>query len=164
MVTFLLTSTTLSAWVFGMGEGNPAYATKWRDRFTSLPDPETAQTAYPEVQSKRFPNGEWIFGVSSDSHSSHWGGTVVLKESTGEIHAYFGHVCGHYRLQKIFNNAKSLQDFYQDEQWKGHFHEYTVSCHRAPQIRPLVSAPKLGRGANVHWYIPIKSFGVPLRS
>ena len=31
----------------------------------------------------------------------------------------------------------------------GHY----VGCHRAPQIRPLLSAPKLGRGVGVHCHL-----------
>jgi hypothetical protein len=109
---FLLTSTFLSAMAFGMGKGDPRYAVHWRDRLSALSDPDSAKAAYSSIQSKRFPNGEWVFGVSSDSHDSHWGGTIVVKDSTGQIHAYFGHVCGPNRLEYILSTAESLREFY----------------------------------------------------
>jgi hypothetical protein len=110
--TFLLTSTFFSAMAFGMGKGDARYAVRWRDRLSALPDPDSAKAAYSSIQSKRFANGEWIFGVSSDSHDSHWGGTIVVKDSTGQIHAYFGHVCGPNRLEYMFYKTQSLREFY----------------------------------------------------
>src|SRR5947209_6145609 len=92
--TYLLTCTLLSAWVFGEGGGNYGYAQHWHDRLAAFSDPDEAQAAYPEVEAKRFSNGEWVMGVSADSHASHWGGTIVVKDSTGATHVYFGHVCG----------------------------------------------------------------------
>lgn len=110
ITAFLLTSTFFSAMAFGMGKGDPRYAARWRDRLSALPD--SAKAAYSSIQSKRFPNGEWIFGVSSDSHDSHWGGTIVVKDSTGQIHTYFGHVCGPNRLEYMFHKTQSLREFY----------------------------------------------------
>jgi len=126
---YLLTSTVLSAWVFGMGAGNVKYATTWRDRFERFDDPESAQAAYSAVEAKRFPNGEWVFGVSSDSHGSHWGGTIVVRDSTGKIHAYFGHVCGPRRLEhSTFGNSNSLKEFYESREWSQFkFQEYDFS-------------------------------------
>jgi hypothetical protein len=123
--TFLLTSTFASALAFGMGVGDTRYAAKWRDRFAPLPDPETAKAAYPEVEAKRFPNGEWVFGVSADSHGSHWGGTVVYKDSSGRTRAFFGHVCGPRRLSHMLYAPQSLKEFYDHSDWEHHeFQEY----------------------------------------
>jgi hypothetical protein len=107
-----LTATPLSALILGMGQGSPRYAQKWRQAFLSLPDPETAENRYPEIAVKRYRNEEWVFGVCEDSHSSHWGGTVIVKDSTGRVRAFFGHVCGQRFLAHALEQSESLQDFY----------------------------------------------------
>ena len=73
-------------------KGSPEYAARWRAAFGQFPDPETAQAAHPEVMAKRFPNGEWAFGVDRDSHKYPDGGPVVVKGSTGRVRAFFGHL------------------------------------------------------------------------
>lgn len=116
---YLLTCTVLSAWVFGLGHGDSNYARTWKQRIEALPDPATAKVAYPEIEATTFPNGEWVFGVSSDSHGSHWGGTIVIKDSTGKVHVYFGHVCGPHRLEAcMFHQCKSLEEFYRHDDWQ----------------------------------------------
>jgi hypothetical protein len=125
LLAYLFTSTPLSIFVFGMGEGSPDYAHQWRDALKDLADPEAAQSAYPDIIWKRFDNGEWIFGVCSDSHSSHRGGTIVVKDSTGQVRAFFGHVCGPRWLERAllhglksldeFQGPKSLDEFYGSE-------------------------------------------------
>ena len=111
-ITYLITCTFLSAWVLGLGRGNEGDAQKWLDRFKGLPDPESAKAAYPDVDTKRFPNGEWVFGVSTDSHHSHWGGTLVIKDSDGRVSAWFGHVCGQSKLLWMSQSKNSLREFY----------------------------------------------------
>ena len=119
LLTYALTCTALSAWVFGLGRGDRGFAEKWYHRLQTLPDLETAQAAYPEIEGKRFQNGEWVFGVSADSHGSYWGGTIVVKDSTGRIRVFFGHVCGRRRLESaIFQRVESLQAFDDHPEWE----------------------------------------------
>jgi hypothetical protein len=101
LITYVLTGTPLSTWVFGLGKGSPAYAAKWRARLHPLSDPDAARATHPEIEVLRFGNGEWVIGVSDDSHASHWGGTVVVKDSTGQVRAFFGHVCGSRFLERL---------------------------------------------------------------
>jgi hypothetical protein len=111
---------------FKRGEGSTSYARMWRERFESIEDPETAQAKFDEVIVKRFQNGEWIFGVCADSHSSIHGGTVVVKDSRGNTHVYFGHVCGPKALEIALGPLRSLDGFYESE-WVSRpgFIEYT---------------------------------------
>jgi hypothetical protein len=108
-----------------LGTGSTKDAELWRSRFESIPDPETAKARYPEVDVMRYSNGEWIFGFCTDSHSSMWGGTIVVKDSGGQIRAFFGHVCGCEYLDWRLRDTKSLDDFYGSEIWRMHgFKEY----------------------------------------
>jgi hypothetical protein len=104
--------------------GSAELAARWRSEFAALPDPDAAQAAHPGVVGKRFPNGEWVFGADRDSHAYRDGGTVVIKDSTGRVRAFFGHVCGGI-LAGVLQRAKSLDDVYADDQWRvHHFNEY----------------------------------------
>lgn len=122
---YMLTCTFFSAWVFGYGQGDAGYAQKWRERLEPLADPEEACGRYPEVVAEKFENGEWIFGVCDDSHRSHWGGTIVVKDSRGQVRALFGHVCGPSFLKAVLKmqDEKSLQGFY-SSRYLHSFHEY----------------------------------------
>lgn len=93
-------------------KGSPEYAAKWREVFDGVADPDDAHAHYPEVQFKRFGKGEWVFGVSRDSHRFPDGGTIVVKDSTGRVRAFFGHVCGPGRLAMMMDPATSLEEFY----------------------------------------------------
>jgi hypothetical protein len=105
--------------------GSPEYAARWRAVLEPLPDPETAQASHPEVMGRRFPNGEWAFGVDRDSHRFKDGGTIVVKDSTGRVRAFFGHVCGSGRLGGWLREANSLEEFYNSDQWRVfQFHEH----------------------------------------
>jgi hypothetical protein len=113
---------------FSMGNGSPTYAKKWKARLDELPDPESARAKYDEIVVKRYGNNEWIFGVSANSHSSIDGGTIVVRDSRGDIHAFFRHVCGDSRaLQMGFDSARSLDGFYHSEWFEQFgFTEYQV--------------------------------------
>jgi hypothetical protein len=127
VLLYVFNYTTLSTWVYGSGRGWPAYAHRWADAFLDIPDPETAQARYSEVTVRRFENGEWAFGVCSDSHSSHRGGTIVVKDSAGRLRAFFGHVCGPFFLESTLRTAKSLDSFYESEAMrKFGFREYQL--------------------------------------
>jgi hypothetical protein len=97
--------------------GSPELAAHWRSELVGYGNPEAAQSARPEVVGKRFPNGEWAFGMDRDSHAYRDGGTVVIKDSTGRVRVFFGHVCGSI-LPGVLNRANSLDEVYQDQQWR----------------------------------------------
>src|SRR4051812_41812277 len=94
-----------------MGTGSATYAHRWEERLAALTTTDEATARYPEVQARTFPTGEWIFGVGDDSHASMFGGTVVIKDSRGAIHTYFGHVCGPGYLRLIGHSAATLDEF-----------------------------------------------------
>jgi len=88
---------------FGMsnsgGSGSMSEAVKLRPVVEAMPEPtETSVDRKAETVGIRFPNGEWVTGVTKDSHGlySKWygGGTVVLKDSRERVRCFFGHVCG----------------------------------------------------------------------
>ncbi len=74
-------------------------AVKLRPVVEAMPEPvESFGDRDKQTVGIRFPNGEWVTGVTKDSHGlySEWfgGGTVVLKDSSGRVRCFFGHVCG----------------------------------------------------------------------
>ena len=58
---------------------------------------------------EEFPDGRWIACVHASSHGEPGGGTIVTRDDSGEIHVFFGHVCGHLRAQ-----GDTLEEFYRD--------------------------------------------------
>jgi hypothetical protein len=70
------------------------------------------KTRYPFAATRRYPDGSWICGVSEDSHASPDGGTIILKDSSGAIKVFFGHVCGPDMLQELATRSSSLTEFY----------------------------------------------------
>jgi hypothetical protein len=105
LVAYVITCTPISTWVFGLGAGSPAFAEKWRARLQPIGDPDSATALYSDIEVVRFKDGDWVIGVSDDSHASPWGGTVVVKDSTGATRAFFGHVCGPGFLSKRLSKA-----------------------------------------------------------
>ena len=61
----------------------------------------------PSALLKSFPDGQWIACAHADSHSEPGGGTIVSRDSSGEVHVFFGHVCGH-----VFARGETLEEFY----------------------------------------------------
>lgn len=99
--------------ILPMGNGSESYALKWSAKLEDINSVEEAYSKHSNIYVKNFDNGEWVFGVSSDSHSNPWGGTIVLKDSNGKIRSYFGHVCGSGFLKRLFKMpAKNLNTFY----------------------------------------------------
>jgi hypothetical protein len=84
----------------------------------SLTDPETAQQLHPDWGLLKFPNGEWVFGYGINSHGIRLGrGTLVVKDSRGQVRIFFGHICG--ENGGVFlsrDSVKTLDDFYRDLQ------------------------------------------------
>lgn len=101
------------------GEGSVPRANLWRGRLQEFGDPEAAHKAYPEVVSKRFGNGEWVFGVSEHSYMNPQGGTIVVKDIRGRVRAFFGQVADMDYLGDLLRHAESLDSLYE---MLGRFH------------------------------------------
>ena len=70
-----------------------------------------------------FPNGEWAIVKSRSSHGGLWhgGGTVIVKDSDGLIHAFHrGHVCGDGNplINGEFNDLRSFYDAMADSDFE----------------------------------------------
>ena len=99
----------------GSSSGSPELAAEWWAAFLAALGPDEAAAADPDVVVLRFPNGEWAFGKSQDSHGI-WrrgGGTLVVRDSRGRVRAFFGHVCGpRYMEWGLGREHPSLDAFY----------------------------------------------------
>ncbi len=95
-----------------LGRGSAEHAAKWQAILENLSDPELVKTRYPFAATKRYADGSWIFGLSEDSHAGRDGGTIVVKDSSGKVRAFFGHVCGPDMLQDVITHSGSLVEFY----------------------------------------------------
>jgi len=63
----------------------------------------------PRALVKSFADGRWIACVYADSHGEPGGGTVVTRDSRGEVHVFFGHVWG-----DLFAEGDTLEEFSND--------------------------------------------------
>lgn len=98
----------------GSDAGSPELAAEWRDDLAEYSTPDDATANNPDIEHVAFPNGEWFVGRAQDSHGM-WrrgGGTVVIKDSNGETHVFFGHVCGGRFLSWGFGDHANLTSFY----------------------------------------------------
>lgn len=118
IVLFLLAPGAFFAfWIivaFGSDAGSPALAAEWRDEFTAYQAPAAATATDPTIEHIAFENGDWLIGRAQNSHGM-WrrgGGTLVVKDSNGETHAFFGHVCGGGFLRWGFGEHTDLRSFY----------------------------------------------------
>lgn len=98
-----------------LGYGSVAEAHRLRTVLEPIDQPD-ATLDERDVESKRFPNGEWIVGIGQSSHNS-WailrgGGTLVVKDSRGQVRAFFGHICGPAGFQWTVQTATNLDEFY----------------------------------------------------
>ena len=115
---------------YGLRSGSEEYARKWKTQllachsldevkqhfncFVIEPRPssqiirvtETIK-GRPSALLKSFPDGRWIACAHADSHSEPGGGTIVSRDSSGEVHVFFGHVCGH-----VVVSGETLQEFH----------------------------------------------------
>jgi hypothetical protein len=102
--------------VASTGTGSPEGATRLWALVAPIPDPESGQGCDPEYGYKWFPNGEWVLGISRDSHGIlckfNGGGTVVFKDSRGQIRCFFGHICGPGGHRSLLHQPKSLDELY----------------------------------------------------
>lgn len=110
------------------GIGSMKEALRLRPMVEAMPEPEESFRDH-STQSVgiRFPNSEWVVGVTKDSHALYseytGGGTIVLKDSRGRVRCFFGHVCGSGNFM-LANKAKSLDEFdaalanfFAEQQW-----------------------------------------------
>lgn len=84
----------------GSDKGSPELAQEWKVELARYQTPQEAKAKNPNIIVVEFANGEWVFGRSQSSHGM-WkrgGGTTVVKDSKGQIRAFFGHVCGDGQL------------------------------------------------------------------
>ena len=99
------------------GTGSAREATRLRAIIEPIPDPESGSGCDPEYVFERFENGEWVLGIGRDSHALlskyRGGGTVVVKDSRGQIRGFFGHICGSGGLKTYMYRVRSLDEFYQ---------------------------------------------------
>jgi hypothetical protein len=111
-------------------EGLPSDARKWRATLQSYPNFDAvisnppSHEGYVDYFSKRFPNGEWLFGIEVASHQIFSkGGTVVIRDSLGRTRVFYGHVCSIGNTQYFADNSKDLNDFYTKFQQNSIFRE-----------------------------------------
>ena len=122
LAVLFLVATPVLVFVWGMkttgGTGSMAEAQKLRPRVAAIPGPDSLPAGDRDYRALRFPNGEWVVGVATDSHALFaeytGGGTVVTKDSRGRVRCFFGHVCGKGAAlspEAPSARAKSLDEF-----------------------------------------------------
>jgi len=129
LLTFVLIVASTSP---RMGGGSHRYARKWRKQLlacqsldevkrhfncleiksradgASITDYVTEKVAgRPDALIRSFPDGRWIACAYADSHGDRGGGTIVTRDSSGEIHTFLGHVCG-----DLHAKGETLEEFY----------------------------------------------------
>ncbi len=79
----------------GSDRGSPELASRWRILLSEFSDPNSAVATNERVWVIHCENGEWMFGLAQGSHGiwKRGGGTVVTKDSNGDLRSYRGHVC-----------------------------------------------------------------------
>ena len=121
----------LALWVattFGSNAGSPELAKEWRHQLKQYKSLAEAKAADPTLEAITLANGEWLFGHAQDSHGI-WrrgGGTMVMKDSNHETHAFLGaHVCGPNYIGRVSggDRTQDLGSFYKEMIVLG-FHEY----------------------------------------
>jgi hypothetical protein len=110
-------------------------AEEWKHVLEPFENVEDAVQKEPLVQGKRFPDGDWVFGLCRDSHGrfKQGGGTLVVKDSRGKVRAFFGHVCGWLALEAMLREQKSLDEFYEYLLQHWQFQEYQWTKGTAAQ-------------------------------
>ena len=64
--------------------------------------------------------------IGSGSHSSSEGGTIVVRDSRGQIRCFMGHVCGEQLVYRSFKNYENLDELY-NKCLEDRFKEYEIS-------------------------------------
>src|SRR5579859_265627 len=97
----------------GSSKGSVPLADEWRREFAQYQSPNEATRQNVRIVELQFESGEWAFGRAASSHGI-WvrgGGTLVVKDSKGDVRAFFGHVCGDGHLQSYSSITHSLTEF-----------------------------------------------------
>jgi hypothetical protein len=96
--------------------GSPKLAREWAAQLEPFNDVDAAKASNDQISGQSFSNGEWVFGLSQNSHGSpRTGGTLVVKDSRQGVRVFFGHVCGGPNPTwwgVNFAKPKSLDEFY----------------------------------------------------
>ena len=112
--TLLLVPVLYVATSFPMGKGSRIFARLWRTQLLACQSLDQVKRHFscvtlegstirdvtkpkfwrPWAFVKSFPDGRWIACAYGGSHGGWGGGTVVSRDSSGETHVFFGHVCG----------------------------------------------------------------------
>ena len=101
IVVFNPITVFLGSWYASSGgsdRGYPELAAEWRSLLGRFEEPDSASAENKRIWVIHCDNGEWIFGVAQGSHGL-WrrgGGTVVTKDSNGDMRSCRGHVCSPY--------------------------------------------------------------------
>jgi hypothetical protein len=113
--TCMLTAMLINLAAGVNNSGSPELAAEWQAVLTPLtPTASELHKDPPDLEFVTFPNGEWIIGFAQNSHgiSVRGGGTLVVKDSRGNVRAFFGHVCGPHYLRTFFCETPDLDGFY----------------------------------------------------
>jgi hypothetical protein len=100
------------------GMGSLREATKLKKIVERIPNPEVGIGTVHEYACKRSKNGEWVLGIARDSHgimsALNGGGTMVVKDSRGQVRCFLGHVCGSGAQSEFWgtDHSESLDQFY----------------------------------------------------
>jgi len=126
----------------GHDRGCPQLAALWRNTLQKYETPDDAAARVRHLATRRFENGEWMFGLAQNSHGI-WlrgNGTVVLKDSRGHVRAFFGHVCGAGALAMRLRAAPDLNAFYARLKEDGFVeHDFPKQRPRAKETTPRLS-------------------------
>lgn len=97
----------------GSNRGSPRLAAEWKAELSTYANPDEATAANPEVIVVRFRDSDqWVMGLTRSSHGM-WkrgGGTMVVKDSTGAVRVFFGHVCGEGLLPSAYFGLSQFYD------------------------------------------------------
>ena len=121
----------------GSDRGSPELAAEWRAALLAVPGPDEAAAVDADIVVLRFPNGEWAFGKSQSSHGM-WlrgGGTLVVRDSRGQVRAFFGHMCGPRYMEWAFGDRNPSLDAFYDRVLKDVKTEYRYPDSVAPGTR-----------------------------
>ena len=92
------------------------FADEWRERLKQIPDADAA-AAHREISVRKFPSGEWVFGVCRDGRGFQDGGAIVVKDCTGQVRVFLGPLGVPTTLADTFKATNSLAEFYRHETW-----------------------------------------------
>ena len=113
--------------MFHLGTGSRIFARIWRRQLlacqsldevkqhfncigtegSSTVEPTKPKLGRPWALIKSFPDGRWIACAYADRHGAWGGGTIITRDSSGEIHIFFCHVCG-----QLYAKGETLEEFY----------------------------------------------------